>query len=91
MLELVHWWRLRNTKERFPEYIRYWRYWVITVAMIIASGFLCLLYFGDRGQALVVFHVGVSAPLIIQKLATQMANPGARSGRMTIVSDFFVW
>lgn len=90
ILELMHWYSLRR-KPLFPDYARSLRYWVVTAAMAITGGILAVIYFGDRGDAIVILHVGLSAPLILQKLTTTLAfTPGAKGGRANI-HDFLAW
>ena len=90
-LELLHWWNLRRRNPRFPQYARSSFYWIVTLFMVLAGGAITLFYFGDRAEAIVAFHVGLSAPLIGQKLATTMAQPGARSIDGARLIDFFTW
>lgn len=66
-------------------------YWSVTFLMVVAGGGLAAIYFGDSADALVAFHVGVSAPLLVQKLSTTMAQPGARRADPEGVVDFFSW
>jgi hypothetical protein len=89
VLELMHWFNLRR-KPSFPKYCRSIGYWIITVAMACVGGLLAVLYFGDRADAIVVFHVGLSTPLILQKLTTTVATaPGAKGDAGWL--DFFRW
>ena len=90
-LELLHWWNLRRRNPRFPKYATSLFYWLVTLLMALAGGSLALFYFGERAEALLAFHVGLSAPLIAQKLATTMAQPGARSANGLRLTDFFTW
>lgn len=79
LLELLHWHALRKDGA-WPAYSRSVGYWVLIALMALAGGGLALLYFGARAEALVALHVGLSAPLILQKLATTAFEPkGARS------------
>ena len=39
-------------------------YWIVTVVMALAGGGLAGLYFGDKADAVVALHVGLSTPLI---------------------------
>ena len=94
LAEVLHWWNLRENTE-FPAYARSPFYWVITVAMVAAGGLVAWLYFGARGEGIVVAHVGVSTPLLLQKLATSIP---ARSGSKSMlaapqpsVRRFFRW
>lgn len=90
VLELLHWYAVRRDAE-FPIYARSARYWVISGLMAVAGGGVAFLYFGDRADGIVAFHVGLSTPLILQKLTTSLAfQPGARGGNKSIL-DFFRW
>jgi hypothetical protein len=90
LLETLHWYALRK-EALFPEYAKSPRYWIATALMALAGGGLSLLYFGARADGLVAVHVGLSAPLILQKLAGAAFEPsGARSGGTSIWS-FFRW
>ncbi len=90
LLELIHWYNLRR-EDNFPEYIRSPFYWGVSMLMAAAGGFLAVLYFGSRAQGMIVLHVGLSAPLIIQKLTTTIATvPGGRGARASIL-NFFRW
>ena len=91
LLELVHWWNLRRRNPGFPQYAKSALYWVVTVLMALAGGILAVLYFGGQSEAIIVLHVGLSAPLMVQKLATTMAEPGARSLDARRLTDFFSW
>lgn len=91
LLELIHWWNLRRTNSSFPEYARSWFYWLVTIFMILAGGAVAVFYFGDQAEAIITLHVGISAPLILQKLSTSMAQPGARSLKATSLRNFFNW
>ncbi len=89
-LELLHWFALR-TDSLFPAYAMSAKYWIVTVLMVVAGGGLALLYFGARAEGLVVAHVGLSAPLLIQKLASVAFEPkGASAGGLSMWS-FFRW
>jgi len=90
LLELVHWYALRN-EPLFPDYARKPKYWITTGLMALAGGGLALLYFGARAEGLVAVHVGLSTPLILQKLASAAFEPtGARQGGASIWT-FFRW
>src|SRR5215218_192989 len=92
--ELLHWWNLRESPQ-LPIYAKSWFYWSITLAMILAGGFVAWVYFGERAEAIVAMHVGISTPLILQKLATSV--PQAKGSRNIIVTPapsvrrFFTW
>jgi hypothetical protein len=90
VLELLHWYNIRRDPQ-LPAYARSPFYWVITILMTVAGGGLAWLYFGAQADAIVTFHVGLSTPLILQKLMTTVANvPGGKGAGPSIVS-FFTW
>jgi hypothetical protein len=94
LAELLHWWNLRESPQ-LPTYSRNPFYWGITFAMILAGGFVAWIYFGDRAEAIIALHVGVSAPLILQKLVTSV--PDTKGSKNIIVTPaatvrrFFTW
>jgi predicted cobalt transporter CbtA len=66
-------------------------YWIVTVVMALAGGGLAWLYFGDNADAVVALHVGLSTPLILQKLTTTVAQtPGGKGGGPSLLK-FFEW
>lgn len=71
LAELLHWWGLRRDSQ-LPAYLKIAFYWAVTALMIAAGGFVTWLYFGARAEGLLALHVGVSTPLIVQKLFTSM-------------------
>ena len=91
LLELIHWWNLRRRNSRLPKYAKSPFYWAVTVLMALAGGAVSVFYFGNQAEAMLALHVGVSTPLILQKLATTMASPGARTANGTSLADFFTW
>lgn len=94
LAELLHWWGLKQ-ETKLPDYAKSPLYWIITVAMILAGGFVAWLYFGDSAEGVIVLHVGISTPLILQKLVTAVPQPvGARTVVMkpaASVRGFFTW
>lgn len=91
LLEIVHWWNLRRRNVKFPNYAKSPFYWCVTILMALAGGAVAVFYFGDQAEAMVALHVGIATPLILQKLATTMASPGARSANGMRLVDFFTW
>jgi hypothetical protein len=90
LLELVHWYALFK-QDRSTTFIRNPVYWVISLLMAVAGGGLAVLYFGSRAEGIVALHVGLSAPLILQKLVTTVADvPGAKGPGAGVI-DFFKW
>lgn len=96
--ELLHWWSLRTAPE-WPEYARSVKYWALTAAMILAGGGLCSISFPSKAPILGVLQIGLSTPLILQKLATTLADTvsgrptrllAARRARASVLT-FFRW
>lgn len=92
--ELLHWWGLRQSK-KLPDYVASAFYWLVTICMIAAGGLLAWLYFGDNVDAIIALHVGISTPILLQKLVTTL--PETEGARNTLVKpnpnlrDFFTW
>ena len=68
LAELVKWFKLRESPN-LPVYIRSALYWIVTIIMILAGGFVAWVY-GEIGplNALLAINVGASTPLIISGL-----------------------
>jgi hypothetical protein len=70
LAELLRWYKLREASE-LPVYLRSPFYWLLTVLMMLAGGFLAVLYGTGSKNALLVVQVGLSAPLLLRVLADQ--------------------
>jgi hypothetical protein len=94
LAELLHWWNLRESPQ-LPAYSKSLFYWVVTVVMILAGGFVAWIYFGSKAEAIIAVHVGLSAPLILQKLVTSL--PSTKGSKNIIATPaptlrrFFTW
>ena len=72
--ELLRWFNLRDTlHNELPEWSRSWLYWLVTVFMSLVGGLLVYLYIqsGTKMSAILAFNIGISAPLILAKLASE--------------------
>jgi hypothetical protein len=91
--EVLHWWNLRQ-KSNFPKYASSPKYWILTISMILVGGLVAWLYFGQKAEGIVAAHVGLSAPLILQKMTVSVPDvKGARGfdPSSTSVRAFFTW
>lgn len=92
--ELLHWWNLRQ-RRRIPAYAKRLLYWLVTAIMVLMGGFVAWLYFGVQAEGIVAFHIGLSTPLLLQKLYTSVPEPdGSRNIVMepgAKMRDFFTW
>ena len=77
LAELLHWWSLRAAPE-WPEYARSVKYWALTAAMILAGGGLCAISFPGKAPVLGVLQIGLSTPVLLQKLTTTVADTASR-------------
>lgn len=89
LLEMVHWYALTRDPN-FSDYKRSPVYWLMSLGMAGAGGLLAMLYFGDNAEGFLALHVGLSAPLILQKMVTTAALTGGKSTQPSITS-FFHW
>ena len=62
---------------------------------LLAGGFIAWVYFGSKAEAIIVAHVGVSSPLILQKLITSVPDPKGSKNLVVAptasVRRFFTW
>lgn len=92
--EVLHWWNLRQNQD-WPDYARRVMYWIITLLMIGVSGVLAWIYFGEHAEAVLAIHVGISTPLLLQKLVSSLPrNDGAKNliaKQPPSIRGFFTW
>lgn len=94
LAEILHWWALRESPQ-LPAYVKSPFYWAVTAAMVIAGGLMAWFYFGDRAEAIIAAHVGLSAPLILQKFTTMV--PDTKGAKNIVITPaptlrrFFTW
>jgi len=70
LAEIVGWFELRTAKpEDFPDYVKYWYYWFLTILMCIIGGFLATAYGTENVKVILALNIGASAPLILKGLA----------------------
>lgn len=78
-----------------PDYAKSPKYWIITIAMTLAGAFITWVYFGSRAEAIVALHVGISTPLILQKLAVSVPEIGGSKSIIATpqpsIRRFFSW
>lgn len=77
--ELARWYQLRESTN-FPKYASSFLYWAITAAMAVAGGVLACLYGLDKKSAILVFNIGLSAPLIMKTMAENIPDASAGFG-----------
>ncbi|MGH3006114.1 MAG: hypothetical protein ACRDOS_09510 [Gaiellaceae bacterium] len=70
LAELLRWYNLREATE-LPQYVRSPFYWALTALMVLAGGFVAVLYGTDSKNAILVVQIGLSAPLLLRVLADQ--------------------
>ncbi len=64
LVELLRWWKLRENVN-FPTYWKSGAYWLITIVMVLASGFIAIAYGTEPKNAIELLHLGATAPAVI--------------------------
>ena len=68
LAELLKWYELK-TSTNLPAYLHSLRYWIITILMAAAGGFLAVIYGIDATKPLLAVNIGLTAPLVLKGLA----------------------
>lgn len=69
-------WYMRRESPHIQNYLKGARYWITTILMILIGGVLAILYGIESKSAILILHIGISAPIIIKILA-QIPSEGA--------------
>jgi hypothetical protein len=88
LAELAGWYKLRY-QPKPPAFLHSPRYWIVTIGMILAGGFLVFVYLRAQFELnpIIAMNVGASAPLIIRNFGgTLPPNPGTSNGTPDIPS-----
>lgn len=71
--DFLGWWKLRTCDpQEFPKYLKYYYYWILTFLMWVVGGLCAIAYGTKEVHVILAIHLGISAPLIIQKLSSIM-------------------
>ena len=82
--EALHWYALARKPEKVAPYNKP-LYWATTVVMVAIGGLMPVLYLQGKASALLCFHLGATAPILLQKLVstapktTEHLGPGNAS------------
>jgi hypothetical protein len=81
--ELLGWFQLRKqAPASLPQYSKFWFYWGITLAMILAGGILVVIYLASDIplKPILAVNIGASAPLLIGTFVAQ--TPSISPGKV---------
>lgn len=86
--EALTWFNLRKSAN-LPTYLRRPKYWIITAIMVVIGGILSVLYGLEPKNAILVFQIGLTTPLLLKALAQTIPEATSKSigGEPTIL-DF---
>jgi hypothetical protein len=91
MIEMLRWWKLKESPQ-LPAYAKSVFYWLVTLAMIIAGGFLAVLNgVADPVNAFTAVNIGASAPALLGALSAQPASPARKRGLMRLAPTPRIW
>lgn len=77
LAELLKWYQMRESPA-LPEYTKNKLYWIITVLMALAGGFLAVVQGVGASEPLLALNIGLSAPLILKGLAAAVPPAGQK-------------
>jgi len=90
--ELLHWYALSRRPGGSGRFKVHNIYWVTTGGMVMLGGVMPLLYLQGTASALLCFHLGATAPVILQKLVANLPVAVANQGPdAPTLRDFFTW
>lgn len=71
--EVLRWYNLRKLPAgNLPIYLKSPFYWIVSLLMASMGGVLAVLYKTNGMNAILAFHIGLSAPLILQRLTSNI-------------------
>nr|WP_321498259.1 hypothetical protein [uncultured Methanolobus sp.] len=91
LAEFLRWYRLRESLN-FPQYTKSGIYWGLTIGMMVLGGAIACLYGVDAKDAILVIHIGASAPIILSRLvpsSSDEVDPQLIQELRTITSENF--
>jgi hypothetical protein len=89
--EALHWYALSRRPEKVAPYNKL-LYWVTTVVMVAIGGLMPVLYLQGNASALLCFHLGASAPILLQKvISTAPITTGHLGPRNASFMRFLSW
>lgn len=69
--DFLGWWKLRTcAPHKLPYYLKSPFYWCLTVVMWLLGGILAVAYGTQQINAVLAVNLGISAPLILENLAS---------------------
>jgi hypothetical protein len=79
IFEVVHWYDLRGKlpSDQLMKMARSWLYWVITLAMIVGSGVISIIWYSGEDRVVPLkeyFIAGAVAPLLFKKLISTITD-----------------
>lgn len=89
--ELLHWYALSRRPGAIAKYKTLPLYWWTTIGMVAFGALMPLLYLDGSAPALLCFHLGATAPVILQKLVANLPSATVTQGNEVSMRDFFRW